>query len=272
MKLHSLIAAALAIHAAWLTAPSATGAPTASLERIAGYEQGKPLSDLIETRQAVFRDTNNETVRATRENELLAFIASDAHPQAKVIAIGWLGCLGSPASIHGLVAAGKTPELTGAVAMALERIPGPEAMKARGSGSAAKAIVNARAAEAAAFAQALDGNPADADALIASALRSENELLAGSALRRIRAGEGSPSLAPALLKQTGTLPEARKAALCEALATRPDAQAALRSHLLQSFSQADPDPQAVINLGRVSRAAELPLLLKLATDYTTYIP
>ena len=75
-----------------------------ALKQFARYEQGKPLVILIDARREIFRGTTDSAVRAERERELLAFIASDAHPQAKAIAIEWLGCLGGTASVPGLAA------------------------------------------------------------------------------------------------------------------------------------------------------------------------
>ncbi len=263
MKIHPLI---FCLAAPFLLSVSSRGETAVSLERLASYEQGKPLADLLETRRAVFQGTADEKVRAERERALLAFIASDAKPQARAIAIEWLGCLGSSASVPGLVAAGKNPELASPVAMALELIPGPEALNARAQSPPVKPAVKPAAAEAAAFSESLTTGRADVDRLIATALRSPNELLAGSALRRIRAGAGSPALAALLLKESGELPAGREDKLCEALAVRTDAEAALRVHLMESVKSGDPNPQALITLGRILRPSDLPFLLKPASD------
>lgn len=142
-----------------------------SLDRLASYEQGKPLADLLETRQSVFHGTLDETIRAERERDLIAFIASGATTQSKAIAIEWLGCLGSSACVPGLVNAGKTQELAAPVAMALAQIPGPDAAKARVAMPPPKPVVKSKAAEVASFSEDLTRNPEDADELIAAALR-----------------------------------------------------------------------------------------------------
>ena len=92
----------------------------------------------------------------------------DAHPQAKAIAIEWLGILGSASSVPALVKARENPALAAPVAAALERIPGPEA-KMAGARNRKNALPRpASAAEVAAFSTALGkGNDDD---LIAAAL------------------------------------------------------------------------------------------------------
>jgi len=131
MKLHTMILA-LAIHGvAHISSFAAPAETRVLLDSFKSYEQGKSVGELAATRQAVFLDTNDPAIRATREGELLAFIASDANPQAKAIAIEWLGSIGSAASISGLLAARATPALSAPVAAALECIPGPEAKQAR---------------------------------------------------------------------------------------------------------------------------------------------
>jgi len=261
MKLHPLIIRFVAPLVIVLTAH---GEAPVSLDRLASYEQGSPLADLLETRQSVFHGTSDEKIRAERERALLDFITSNANTQAKAIAIEWLGCLGSSTCVPGLLAAGKTPELAAPVAMALERIPGPEAAKARGEVPTSKSMVKPEAAEVAVFSGNLAKNPVDADKLIAAALRSSNELLAGYTLRRIREGSGSPSL----LQLCGNLPAGREDLLCEALAVRADSEKELRAHLLESVSNGSAKPRPVITLGRILRPSDLPLLLKMASDET----
>lgn len=261
MKIHPLIIRFVAPFVMVLTAH---GEAPVSLDRLASYEQGRPLADLLETRQSMFQGTSDEKIRAERERALLDFIASNANTQAKAIAIEWLGCLGYSASVPGLSAAGKTPELAAPVAMALERIPGPEAARARGANPPTKAVVKPAAAEVVAFSDNLAKKPAAADKIIDAALRSPNGLLAGFALRRIREGAGSP----ALLKLCGNLPAGRGDLLCEALAVRADAADSLRAHLLESISNGNVKPQPVITLGRVLRPSDLPMLLKMAADET----
>jgi type 1 glutamine amidotransferase len=148
--------------------------------------------------------------------------------------------------------------------MALAQIPGPDAAKARVAMPPPKPVVKSKAAEVASFSEDLTRNPEDADELIAAALRSSNELLAGAALRRIRAGAGSPSL----LQLCGNLPAGREDLLCEALAVRADAGNALHDHLLKHASNGNPQPQTVITLGRMLRPSDLPVLLKMAADET----
>jgi hypothetical protein len=248
--------------------PAATHAADtrALLDQFKAYEQGKAVSQLATTRQAVFLGTDDATVRAGRERELLEFIASDANPQAKAIAIEWLGSIGSAASVPGLVAARATPALAAPVAAALERIPGPEAAQARLPKPATPPTVNAASAEVAAFASALDkepGSPA-ADGLIAGAMRSPNALLAGAALRRIRAGTGSAALPKLLLDSLAQLPPARQDNLCEALATRPDAANELRTVLTARVQKGE--MAAIGTLGLLLRPKDLALVLGIATD------
>jgi type 1 glutamine amidotransferase len=262
MKLH-LFVPGLAMLA---VLPGSISAETQGLSgQFANYEQGKPLSDLIETRQALFLGTADETVRAERERSLLAFVASGAHPQAKAIAIEWLGILGSSNSISALVKAREIPALAAPVAAALERIPGPEAASARGAQAEKRLVTSASAAEVAAFTAALGtGNDDD---LIASALNSPNDLLAGAALRRIRAGAGSPGLCGILIENIGKLPAPRQTMLCEALATRPEA--AQRLHDILTKRAASGDPAAVTTLGRVLKPDDLPMVLAMVADTGT---
>jgi hypothetical protein len=250
MRLHSLIPA-LVIQSVWIAVPSAIGQTNRSLEKFRAYEQGKPISVLIETRAAIFAGTGDNAVRAAREQELAGFIASDAHPQAKAIAIDWLGCLGSAAAVPPLAAALQDPALAAPAAAALERIPGPEA---------------AVAAEAAEFTQALEnGND---DQRIEAALRSPNELLAGAALRLLRAGAGTPALLQRLAVSLDQVPAARQAALCDALASRPDAVASLRPALIARVRSgpAGSRPAALATLGRILRPDDLPMVLERASD------
>jgi type 1 glutamine amidotransferase len=235
------------------------------LDKLATYEQGKPLADLIETRQAVFSGTGEEAVRAERERALLAFITSGAHPQAKAIAIEWLGILGSASSVPALVKARENPALAEPVAAALERIPGPEAKMAVSPRPEKPLATADSAAEVAAFSTALGkGNDDD---LIVAALGSPNDLLAGAALRRLRAGAGSAALYGRLLDSIGKFPAPRQAMLCEALATRPEAAKGLHEHLAKRASAGD--PAAVTTLGRILEPGDLPMLLGMTADTTT---
>ena len=272
MKLHTIILA-LAIHGVTILSSCADPAEIHGLlDKFKTYEQGKSVGDLAATRQAVFRGTNDPTVRAERERALLAFIASDANPQAKAIAIEWLGSIGSAASVPGLIAAREIPSLSAPVAAALERIPGPEAQQARLPKPAIPAVVSAAAAEVAAFSAALDkepGSPA-ADALIAAAIRSSNENLVGAAMRRIRAAAGSPALPALLLGGLAQLPAARQALLCDALATRPEPAKELRAALTDLIRSGDPESRcaAILTLGRILQPEDLELLLELAAGET----
>ena len=266
MKHYSLfLGLVLCTFSHWPVPVHATEARVA-FDQFKSYEQGKAVSQLATTRQAVFLGTDDPAIRATRERELLEFIASDANPQAKAIAIEWLGSIGSAASVPGLVAARETPALVAPVAAALERIPGPEAERARLPKPATPPSVNATSAEVAAFSSALDkepGSPA-ADALIAGAMRSPKALLAGAALRRIRAGAGSAALSKLLLDSLAQLPPAQQANLCEALATRPDAANELRTVLTARVQKGE--MAAIGTLGLLLRPEDLPLMLGIATD------
>jgi uncharacterized protein len=265
MRLHSLIPA-LIIQSVWIAVPLAIGQTNRSLEKFRAYEQGRPISVLIETRAAIFAGTGDDAVRAAREQELAGFIASDAHPQAKAIAIDWLGCLGSAAAVPPLAAALQDPALAAPAAAALERIPGPEAAGARAVRPAGPARVSPVAAEAAEFTQALEnGND---DQRIEAALRSPNELLAGTALRLLRAGAGTPALLQRLAVSLDQVPAARQAALCDALASRPDAVASLRPALIARVRSgpAGSRPAALATLGRILRPDDLPMVLERASD------
>ena len=223
-----------------------------ALQDFASYEQGKPLALLIDTRRAVFRDISDETARAQRERDLLAFIASDAHSQAKAIAIGWLGILGSSASVPALeAAAGKDPALAEPAADATRHIQG---LAAAAENQPAAPAIREQAAEVASFTAAIDAGASStaADDHIATALASRNDLLAGAALRRIRAGAGTPALAGKLLASLDQLPIGRQFTLCEALATRTDARDALRPILLSRLKACDPETRAAAECGRVS--------------------
>ena len=272
MKLHTMILV-LAMHGVSLISSFAASAEiTGLLDQFKSYEQGKSVGELAATRQAVFLGTNDPAVRATREGELLAFIASDANPQAKAIAIEWLGSIGSAASVPGLIAARATPALGAPVAAALERIPGPEAQQARLPKTTNPPVISAAAAEVAAFSAALDkepGSPA-ADALIAGAMRSANELLVGAAMRRIRAGAGSAALPALLLGGLAQIPEPRQATLCDALATRPDPAKALRAALTENLWSGDLRSRCakILTLGRILQPEDLELLLELAAGET----
>ena len=241
-----------------------------ALHDFAGYEQGRTLALLIDTRRAVFRDTTDELSRAQRERELLAFIASDAHPQAKAIAIDWLGCLGSPASLPALAAAGKDPALAEPAAAAGRRISGPAAPA---ENQPATPGIHKNAAEVAAFNSAIDADASSpaADDRITAAMSSPNDLLAGAALRRIRAGAGTAALPSKLLASLEPFPPCRHFPLCEALASRPYARDALRPILHSRLKADDPETRAaaILTLGRILHADELPLLLGFLTDTRT---
>ncbi len=241
-----------------------------ALKPFARYEQGKPLAVLIDARREIFRGTADSAVRAERERELLAFIASDAHPQAKAIAIEWLGCLGSMESVSGLTDAAKDPALAAPVAAALERIQGP---KGDATGKPGGPVISKDAAEAAAFNAVLDEQATGlgADERIATALLSPNKLLSGSALRRIRAGVGSPDLANKLLRSIDQLPINLQIPLCEALATRSEAVDMLHSILTFRLKSADPDTRvaALRAFGLILRPGELPWILALPVDTAT---
>lgn len=270
MKSNQLMAA-LALTAAVFTAPaSATTKSAEALAKFAAYQQGQPLEWLVAARQEVFQGTADAAARAERERELLAFLASDAHRQAKAIAIEWLGCLASAASVPALVKAAADPALNEPAAAALARIPGTEARAALKSRPAPPApAVAPAAAEVAALAAALAQDPASpaADERIAVALRSANQLLTGDVLRRIRAGAGSAALPARLLGNLDQLPPARQAQLFEALAARPDAAPALRPVLVARAQAGDPPHRAaaVTALGRVLLDEHLPLVLQLAS-------
>jgi uncharacterized protein len=265
MHLHRPITAVV-VHAAWLLVPCAFGENAGLLDKLRGYEQGGPPANLIDTRQAVFHGTGDEAVRAERERGLLAFIASDAHPQAKAIAIDWLGCLGTAASVPALVAARENPALAAPAAAALERIPGPEAEKARAARPANRLVVSAAAAGVGDFHDSLGkGND---DALLTAALCSPNDLLAGAATRLVRAGAGSPELMKKLPAALDQMPASRQAPLCEALATRPEAAGALRPVLIARVRSGDPEQRAaaLLALGRILCPDDLPMVLDLAAD------
>ncbi len=243
MKLHTLIPGIV-----FTLMLSATASDSGkALQTFATYEQGKPLAVLIDTRRAVFHGTTDEAVRSQREKELLAFLASDAHTQAKAIAIDWLGYLGSAACVPALTAAGKDPALAAPVAAAIERI----------QGSAAPA-----------------GNqPATppTDDSIAAALLSNNDLHAGAALRHIRAGAGSPALAAKLLASLDQIPANRHIPLCEALAPRAEAAETLHPILFTRIQSGDPETRAaaVKALGRILRPTDLPMMLAMLADTTS---
>lgn len=263
------LASFIVVHAAWLGSSPARDVTTFLLEKLHTYEQGKPLSDLIDTRQAVFAGTQDEAVRALRERELLAFIASDAHPQAKAIAIDWLGILGTAAAVPALVAARGNPALEAVATTALEHIPGPEAkqaLAAKPPKTCPAPTTNPKAAEVERF-LAKPGKEND-DAQLAAAIASHNDMLAGAALRRIRAGSGSPSLAAKLLANTDELPPPRRSALFEALATRREAIDGLHAALVDRARAGEPQQRAdaLMTLGRILRPDDLPLVLDCASD------
>ena len=272
MKLHTTILA-LAIYGVSLISSFAAPAETrVLLEQFKTYEQGKSVGELAATRQAVFLGTNDPAVRAAREGELLAFIASDANPQAKAIAIEWLGSIGSAASVPGLIAARATPALSAPVAAALESIPGPEAQQARLPKTTTLAEVSAAAAEVRDFFSALDSEPGSpaADAIIANAMASSNELLVGATLRRIRSGAGSAALPASLLGTLAQMPKTRQSMLCDALATRPEPTKELLSNLTYRIRAGDLESRsaAILTLCRILQPAELELLLDLAAATT----
>lgn len=266
MKLHTLIPGIVLP----LMLSAAAKDSGEALHDFASYQQGKPLALLIDTRRAVFRDSTEEAARAQRERELLAFIASDAHPQAKAIAIDWLGCLGSPASLPALAAAGKDPALAGPAAAAKRRILGPAEPA---ENQPATPSVHVQSAEAAAFTSAIhaDASSPAADERIAAAISSQNNLLAGAALRRIRAGAGTAALPGKLLATLDQLPSLRQFALCEAIATRANARDTLRPVLHSRIKAQDPETRtaAIKTLGRILQADDLPLVLGFLTEPAT---
>lgn len=263
MKLHTLIPGIVFS----LMLPAAASGSGEAMQAFATYEQGKPLVVRIDARRAVFHGTAEEAVRAERERELLAFIASDAHPQAKAIAIEWLGSLGSPASVPALKAAAKDPALAAPVAAAIERIGGPAAQAGNETNAPA---ISKEAAEVAAFTSAIEVDAASSstDERIAAAMVSNNDLLAGSALRHIRAGAGTPSLSARLLASLDQVPASRQIPLCEALAPRADAAETLRPILLARATSGAPEARAaaVKTLGRILRPDDLPMVLGLVAD------
>lgn len=238
-----------------------------ALQSFSTYEQGKPLVVLIEARRAVFHGTDDDAVRTKRERELLAFLASDAHPQAKALAIDWLGCLGSAACVPALAEAGKDPALAAPAAAAIQRIQGAPT-EAQDQPTAP--VISKEAGEVAAFTSAIDADAVSpaADERIAAALRSNNDLLAGAALRRIRAGAGSPALAATLLASPDPKSASRLIPLWEALAPRAGAAEMLRPILLARIKSGDPETRAdaVKALGRMLRPDDLPMILGLLAD------
>lgn len=263
MKLYKTLQSLVCCGAFLIHASVRAEETTGLLEQFKSYEQGKPVAQLIATRQALFSGTGDEKIRSQRERELLAFIASDAHPQAKAIAIQWLGSLGSAASVPALIAARETPALAAPVAAALECIPGPEAERARIATPKNPLPVAAPVAEVAEFSKTMDSKPNDD--IIIKALSSPNDHLAGSALRRIRAGAGSPENLIAAIHQ---LPPARQAMLCDALSTRADAANALHPVLITRVKSGDPGSRvaALPALGRILRPDDLISLLDLAAN------
>jgi type 1 glutamine amidotransferase len=233
--------------------------PASRLERFASYRQGEPLAHLLETRGAVFAGTADETTRAARERELLEFIASNAQAEAKAIAIEWLGVLGTSASVPALATALGEPALAGAAATALERIPGPEAKTARPRQSTNTTPISPQAAEVERFHASLV--PENAVERISAALVSPNELLAGAALRRIRAGNGPPDLAGKLLTAIDLLPPHRQAPLLDALATRKESIHTLHTLLVARVRAGDAASLAI--LGRILRPDDLPMVLEI---------
>jgi type 1 glutamine amidotransferase len=259
---HHLLITAILVQATWFSALSAVGGNPDLLDKLHAYEQGQPLADLIATRQAVFRGTDDPDVRAGRERAMLAFIASDAHPQAKAIVIEWLGSLGSAASVPGLVAARENPALAAAVAAALERIPGPAAENARTPQTIKPPALSRSVAEVATFKASL-GQGHD-DEQIAASLKSPNDLLAGAAMRLIRNGAGSNGLMTQLAAAIDQAPASRQVPLGEALATRPEAAGVLHPVLVARIRTGAPDQRAaaLLTLGRILRPDDLPMVLE----------
>lgn len=266
MKLHTLLQHVVAFFGALLILTTSRAEEAkALLEKFKSYEQGKTPTLVTDTRQALFAGTADKSVRAERERDLLAFIASDAHPQAKAIAIEWLGCLGSAASVPGLTAARSNPALAAPVAAARERIAEPEAQQARLATPKNQNAVSPSVAAVAAFTQALDTSPDNesADGLIIEALRSPNDHLTGAALRRIRAGAGTSAKLIASLDQ---LSPARQSAFCEALSTRSDASLALHPVLTNRARTGDVQSRvsAILSLGRLLHPDDVSFLLGVA--------
>ena len=102
----------------------------AALELFRTWKQGSPVSQLAQTRQAVFRATEDPAVRAAHETALLSFLDTGADGQAKQRAIGWLGDVGGDASVPVLANLLDDKVLGSAARGALERIPGAAANKA----------------------------------------------------------------------------------------------------------------------------------------------
>ena len=122
-----------------LAAPDPAGPPS-PLDGFKPYRQGAPVALLADTRQALFHGTHQPAVRAAREHDLLAFLASDAHPQAKAIAAEWLGCLGSEAALPALQRLLADPALAQPAAAAIARITGQPARAPTPAGPPAPAV------------------------------------------------------------------------------------------------------------------------------------
>jgi len=255
----------LVLFSAVLLAAVSAAEPAVPLERFAGYRQGEPLAHLIEAREAVFAGTGDEAIRAARERDLLAFIASDAQAEAKAIAMEWLGLLGSSSSVPALAAALETPALASAAAAALARIPGPDAEKARLQPATNPLPTSPQAAEVERFLSALAREPPNE--LVSEALASPNELLAGAALLRIRAGEGAPDLAENLMATIDRLPAHRQVPLLDALATRTDAIALIHPSLVARARAGD--ASAITALGRILRPDDLPMVMEVIAKPAT---
>ena len=130
---HLLAAALLAFAAA------ASADPAASLRRFAAYEQGASIALVDEARRAMLEGSDQPAIRSAREAELLQFLASDARPQAKAIALEWLGIIGSPAALPALEKLRADPALADPAMAALARIAGPGAPPACASWPAPRA-------------------------------------------------------------------------------------------------------------------------------------
>ena len=256
-------AVALTLLAAPLLAAPAPAGPPSLLDGFKPYRQGAPVALLADTRQALFRGTHQPAVRAAREHDLLAFLASDAHPQAKAIAVEWLGCLGSEAALPALQRLLADPALAQPAAAAVARITGQAAQPPAPAGPPASAV-----AAVVAFTTALDADPAGpaADRLLLDSLRSPDRLVHGAALRAIRRGAGTGALAGHLIPHLAALPAATRAGLLEALAARPGPADDLHAFLLEQSENASPadQPAALRTLGRILRPADVPPLLALA--------
>ena len=237
--------------------------PSAALKTFARYEQGQPPAWVADARAAVFQRSHDPAIRTAREKDLLDFLKSDATPQAKAIAISWLGVIGGQDAIPTIEAAGKSPDLRQPADAAVRRIRGIPAV------DESKTTCSASLRGAAALNEALDkASPENADRMLIDALTSGDERKSVAALQAIRKGQGSPALAGMALETTRSLEVSARGRVYAALARRPDAAPALRPHLLQLLRGGDDAGRAdaARNIGHVLTPEDVPLLLEIATD------